>query len=58
MREQVRALVETRAGPKLEPDFVDAALNALPARYVYANAAAGIVKHLGCDSRGARHSPR
>jgi len=46
IREQVRALVETRAGRKLEPDFVDATLNALPARYAYANSAAGIFKHL------------
>jgi [protein-PII] uridylyltransferase len=46
IREQVRALVETRAGLKMEPDFVDATLNALPARYAYANSAAGIFKHL------------
>jgi len=46
IREQVRALVETRAGSKMEPDFVDATLNALPARYAYANSAAGIFKHL------------
>jgi [protein-PII] uridylyltransferase len=44
--EQVRALLDTRPGLKLDPEFVDATLNALPARYVYANSAAGIVKHL------------
>ncbi|MEY4549604.1 MAG: putative protein-PII uridylyltransferase [Pseudomonadota bacterium] len=46
IREQVRALLDTRPGLALEPEFVEATLNALPARYVYANSAAGIIKHL------------
>jgi [protein-PII] uridylyltransferase len=46
IREQVRALISTRRGLDLDPEFVDAALNALPARYAYANSASGIVKHL------------
>jgi [protein-PII] uridylyltransferase len=46
IREQVRVLVDTRPGLKLDPEFVDLTLNALPARYVYANSAAGILKHL------------
>jgi [protein-PII] uridylyltransferase len=54
VREQVRALLAERAGPRLEPEFVDSVLNALPARYIYANAASGIVKHLGVifEARG------
>ncbi len=44
--EQVRALLEDRPGPRLDPEFVNATLDALPARYVYANSASGIVKHL------------
>jgi [protein-PII] uridylyltransferase len=46
VREQVRALLEERHGPALDTNFVEAVLNALPARYSYANAASGIVKHL------------
>ncbi|HVZ33395.1 MAG TPA: hypothetical protein VG963_13275, partial [Polyangiaceae bacterium] len=46
IREQVRALISTRRGLELDAEFVDAALNALPARYAYANSASGIVKHL------------
>ncbi len=46
IREQVLALIETRPGLKLERAFVDATLDALPPRYVYANSAAGIIKHL------------
>jgi [protein-PII] uridylyltransferase len=54
VREQVRALLAERAGPPLEAEFVDSVLNALPARYIYANAASGIVKHLGVafEARG------
>jgi [protein-PII] uridylyltransferase len=48
--EQVRSLLAERQGPPLDPAFVDSVLNALPARYVYANAASGIVKHLGVIS--------
>jgi [protein-PII] uridylyltransferase len=47
VRDQVRALLAEGSGPKLDPEFVDSVLNAVPARYVYANAATGIVKHLG-----------
>jgi [protein-PII] uridylyltransferase len=47
VRDQVRGLLAERPGPKLDTEFVDSVLNALPARYVYANAAPGIVKHLG-----------
>jgi [protein-PII] uridylyltransferase len=46
IREQVLALIETRPGLKLDRAFVDATLDALPSRYVYANSAAGIIKHL------------
>ena len=46
VREQVRAALAERAGPPLESEFVDSVLNALPARYIYANAASWIVKHL------------
>ncbi len=54
MREQVRTLLGERSGPQLVPEFVDSILNALPARYIYANAASGIVKHLGVifEARG------
>jgi [protein-PII] uridylyltransferase len=50
VREQVRSLLAERQGPPLDAAFVDSVLNALPARYVYANAASGIVKHLGVIS--------
>jgi [protein-PII] uridylyltransferase len=54
VREQVRALLAEQAGQTLETEFVDSVLNALPARYIYANAASGIVKHLGVafEARG------
>jgi [protein-PII] uridylyltransferase len=48
--EQVRSLLAERQGPPLDTAFVDAVLNALPPRYVYANAASGIAKHLGVIS--------
>jgi [protein-PII] uridylyltransferase len=50
IREQVHALLSTRPGMQLDPEFVDVTLNALPARYVYANSATGIVKHLAVIS--------
>jgi [protein-PII] uridylyltransferase len=46
VREQVRALLPDRPGPAIDVGFADRVLNALPPRYVYANAATGIVKHL------------
>jgi [protein-PII] uridylyltransferase len=46
LREQVRGLLAQHEGPALAADFVDAMLNALPARYIYANSASGMVKHL------------
>jgi [protein-PII] uridylyltransferase len=46
IRDQVQALLATRTGLKFDAEFVDATLNALPSRYVYANSAAGIIKHL------------
>ncbi len=53
--EQVRALLSESKGPPLDTEFVDTTLNALPARYVYANAASGIVKHLAVihEAQGA-----
>ena len=55
VREQVRDLLAAREGEPLDPEFVDATLNALPARYIYANAASGIVKHLAVidEAKGA-----
>ncbi len=55
VREQVRALLLEREGVPLDAAFVEETLDALPTRYVYANSAAGIVKHLGIihEARGA-----
>jgi [protein-PII] uridylyltransferase len=47
VREQVRALLAERGGAPFEAEFVDSVLNALPARYIYANTASWIVNHLG-----------
>jgi [protein-PII] uridylyltransferase len=44
--EQVRALFAQNEAPALAAGFVDTTLNALPARYMYANSASGMVKHL------------
>ncbi len=46
VREQVAALLAARPGPALDAAFVDATLNALPPRYIYANTAACVIKHL------------
>jgi [protein-PII] uridylyltransferase len=56
VREQVTALLVDRPTQPLAPEFVDSVLNALPPRYVYANAATGVVKHLAVIAEAQGHS--